>query len=257
MSPEFWADAYLNNQFGMVPFIGDLLGLIDLGSRVDRELSRLERENGKPIHRRLQLYQDSGTSLLGTQSGIANGGLAPVLSSFCYAPVTGNLKMGFQDVLMWEKEITFEGEFLFHFPDKFRDPAFRTELGLQLMGVIPNLHVMYQLTPWTWLIDWFSSAGAVVSNMTLMNKYHQVAKYAYVMCHEKYTTTRNASTEIKVGPFPSTQKAQVFCTAQEVREYKSRVAASPYGFGLTWDGFSPYQLSILAALGVSKPRTLR
>jgi len=37
-----------------------------------------------------------------------------------------------------------------------------------------------------------------------------------------------------------------------VIETKMRQRANPYGFGLTWSGLSPFQLSILAALGINK-----
>jgi len=39
-----------------------------------------------------------------------------------------------------------------------------------------------------------------------------------------------------------------------VTETKIRRKANPFGFGLKWDGLSPFQLSIAAALGLSKGR---
>jgi len=33
---------------------------------------------------------------------------------------------------------------------------------------------------------------------------------------------------------------------------KKRYGANPFGFGVVWNGLSPFQLSILAALGISK-----
>jgi hypothetical protein len=37
-----------------------------------------------------------------------------------------------------------------------------------------------------------------------------------------------------------------------VTETKKRVPASPFGFGITWDGLSPLQVSILGALGITR-----
>jgi len=37
-----------------------------------------------------------------------------------------------------------------------------------------------------------------------------------------------------------------------VAETKVRRPANPFGFGITWGGLSPFQLSIAAALGLSR-----
>jgi ABC-type polysaccharide/polyol phosphate export permease len=35
-------------------------------------------------------------------------------------------------------------------------------------------------------------------------------------------------------------------------ETKQRYRANPFGFGITWDGLSPLQLAIAAALGITR-----
>jgi len=37
-----------------------------------------------------------------------------------------------------------------------------------------------------------------------------------------------------------------------VLETKQRVKANPFGFGVSWDGLSPFQYSIAGALGLSR-----
>jgi hypothetical protein len=37
-----------------------------------------------------------------------------------------------------------------------------------------------------------------------------------------------------------------------VTETKQRVGANPFGFGLTWDGLSPLQKAIAAAVGITR-----
>jgi hypothetical protein len=74
-----------------------------------------------------------------------------------------------------------------------------------------------------------------------------VMHYGYVMEHvvESDEIVLSGWTPQK-GSFPSDLKIVV------VRETKTRLRASPYGFGLTFEDFSPRQLAILAALGISR-----
>jgi len=37
-----------------------------------------------------------------------------------------------------------------------------------------------------------------------------------------------------------------------VTETKKRIRANPFGFGVSWDGLSPFQASIAAALGITR-----
>jgi len=39
-----------------------------------------------------------------------------------------------------------------------------------------------------------------------------------------------------------------------IKRTRQRQRANPFGFGLTWDGLNSFQLSILAALGLSRGR---
>jgi hypothetical protein len=75
---------------------------------------------------------------------------------------------------------------------------------------------------------------------------NQVLAYGYMMEHtiEKYTYHFVGPHKLKTKKDPD--------PVTLVRESKIRRRATPYGFGITWDGFSSFQLSILAALGLSK-----
>lgn len=249
-SAKFWADAYLNHQFGWAPFVQDLFGFLSLGSRVDQALNQLIKRNGQPIHRRFTMLNEDYYQNLGSTS-LLSGGIVPVLDGHSYAGTSD--KTVYTDRLHVKRRIYFEGKFRYYFtPEELRNPDFRNYLRLQLAGVIPDMNTVYQLVPWTWFYDWFVNTGDIVKNLSAMSKYRQVALYAYVMCSESYTARRLASTVVKTGPFPSSSNSQIICISEKTQEYITRVAASPYGFGLSWSGFSPYQLSILAALGMSR-----
>lgn len=113
-----------------------------------------------------------------------------------------------------------------------------------LYGVAPTPDVLWNLAPWSWAVDWFANIGDVIENASNALLYSQVLRYGYVM--ETTTVTDTYTLES-----PNFKGGSRFITSLETIT-KKRVKASPYGFGLTWDGFNTYQLSILAALGISR-----
>jgi hypothetical protein len=74
-----------------------------------------------------------------------------------------------------------------------------------------------------------------------------VMRRGYIMCstREKHTYTHPGINIVNYGPTGALVES--FQTTS-----KMRLRASPYGFGLTFDGFSPRQLAILAALGITQ-----
>lgn len=76
-----------------------------------------------------------------------------------------------------------------------------------------------------------------------------VVKYGYMMEHTIVCDTYSVS-----GLHSGNGVALPPIETRLFTETKKRVEATPYGFGLNWDGFSTYQKSILAALGISKLR---
>jgi hypothetical protein len=109
---------------------------------------------------------------------------------------------------------------------------------------------LWNLTPWSWAVDWFSSAGDVIHNLNAWSKYGLVLRYGYVMEHtlNETTYTRRMSTPLLVGQYPSDST----CSASFCTETKKRYRANPFGFGVSWEGLNPTQISILGALGITK-----
>jgi hypothetical protein len=129
----------------------------------------------------------------------------------------------------------------------------------QLLGLEFTPDMLWQLTPWTWLLDWASNIGAVAQNLSTLDWSNVLLDYAYLtFCVRTETSvgmellpswvvgSGNNSYEITPSlPYFS----QKFSSVEKVREQ-----ASPFGFSVSWDALSAYQLSILAALGITRGR---
>jgi hypothetical protein len=119
----------------------------------------------------------------------------------------------------------------------------------QILGTRLTPEVVWNLAPWSWAADWFSNLGDVVTNFSYFGADDLAMRYGYVM--EKNTSTIHASWSGKVNlagsPNTLISLNESFGSLTMQRRY-----ASPFGFGLTFDGFTPRQQAITVALGLTR-----
>lgn len=146
-----------------------------------------------------------------------------------------------------KRKIWFEGCYTYFIPDD----TFRRRIAEadQLLGTTPDVAMLYNLAPWSWAADWVSNMGSLLENYTAFSSDGLVLSYGYVM--ETVSVSRHYVLEgIRYASYPGRHTlTQTFTTTR-----KRRLKASPYGFAVTWDGFTPRQLSILASLGITRGR---
>ena len=118
----------------------------------------------------------------------------------------------------------------------------------KLFGLSLTPDLVWELTPWSWAIDWFSNTGDVISNASSLGLAGLVMKYGYMMEETSVTTTYSMPSTGITG----VKGAPPDCMWRKVT--KRRREANPFGFGLTWEGLSPTQLAITAALGITHLR---
>jgi hypothetical protein len=117
-----------------------------------------------------------------------------------------------------------------------------------VLGVLPNPETFYNLTPWSWLVDWKLNVGDVLKNITYLGKDGLVMRYGYIMekiVRVETDTLSGLVSNTSSAPYPTI--VQRYTTVS-----KRRIRATPYGFGLNPASFSKKQWAILAALGISK-----
>lgn len=142
----------------------------------------------------------------------------------------------------------FSGSFTYHLPSDYKSRNEMRRIAAQateILGLEITPEVIWNLTPWSWAVDWFANTGDVLSVISDMASDGLVVNYGYLMEKSIVKDTYEKTVRL-VG-----QPTRTYTTVLET-ERKRRRRATPFGFGLDWDSFSPRQIAITAALGLTK-----
>lgn len=238
---------YLGYQFGIKPYVSDIMDLVKSITNFDKNLRQLVRDNGKAVRRKGRVSFDEAATVASTSSTNQGGMVLP-------SQLAGQLSTGIynQDKTISNSlEFWFSGRFRYHLdplrhgvgpiPDRERFQLQRILYGLDPTDV----SLIWELMPWSWLIDWIVPIGPMIDNLVNDQADHLVADYAYIMGRSVTKTHTVVRGRLANSP-PFITSLQIIDTT------KQRAVASPYGFGYSFSGFNPKQLAILAALGVSR-----
>jgi hypothetical protein len=237
---------YLNLQFGWLPLYSDVQKFAYAVKNQDEVLAQYERDSGKRLKRRITILEERTT-----ESYAWNGASAkptPALPTTCSPD-------GFASVALRQiREITrrqwFSGCFTYYLEPE-RSGVKGRKRWLQeankLYGVRLTPETLWNLTPWSWGVDWFSNVGDVLHNASAFANDGLVMPYGYMMeqCSIKDHYT-NSGAQYKSPGIPSTY-TQTFTTYT-----KRRVKATPFGFGIDLSSLTGRQLAIVSALGLSR-----
>lgn len=240
---------YLNAQFGWIPLISDIHDAVGAAKNAAKIMDQFKRDAGRNVRRRYEFPVEKSTEIVRSYSGFGAGTSAGLATGVLQGSHFYNSdESGFYYT---ERETTrktwFSGAFTYHMP------AQNTQVGrfmsaIQeydlLFGGVPTPDVLWNLTPWSWATDWFANTGDVLSNISNAALYGQVLRYGYLM--EKTTIVDRNHLEL-----PQCKVATKFDSVVKTT-IKRRIQANPFGFGVSFDGLNAYQLSILAALGMTR-----
>lgn len=239
-NPRNLAGEFLNWEFGIKPTVRDIQSLLKTVNDHQSIVDRYFDNAGKQIRRRYSFPDDIDV----TSSTSASGRYPfPALPTQAYTS-SGVLST----VRHYRRRMWFSACYIYYAPSD-RDLLGRLNRSRQaaylLGGIGLNPEAAWNATSYSWLVDWVSNVGDVLHNISVLTNLDVVIRYAYLMCHEAIEDTYTL-TGVSGPNVPSALSLGL------VSESKSRIHASPYGFGLTWEGFSPKQLAILAALGITR-----
>ena len=114
-------------------------------------------------------------------------------------------------------------------------------------GFMPNPKSLWEATPFSWLIDYFTNSGDFIHSTFMAGIDGSVLVRGYVMCRSQVKTEYTWEGNIKVAG--TLRPHTLTWYTEEV--IKQRESARPYGVGFTGEALIAKQLSILTALGIS------
>jgi len=241
------ADEYLNFQYGWAPIASDMSSIAYAIYSADAVLRQYERDAGRMVRRSYHFPPVKTVSYNEVDSGVAwiLGGISGGLLDGAAAAGGKVLRTDSTERRVW-----FSGAFTYHLPGSYSRNHEMARIALEakkVLGLSLTPETAWNLTPWSWAVDWFSNVGDVLSNVSDAMADSLVMGYGYLMEH-----TVSKRSYSFYGPTGAKTRGARPATVDFVIETKQRVQANPYGFGLTWSSLSKFQLSILAALGITK-----
>jgi hypothetical protein len=239
-------DAYLNLEFGWKPFISDLEKSVEAIAHAEDIMSQYERDSGRVVRRGYyfpEFKEESESYIRGNTTPWYNPSSSVIDSSYLNRGSVTRTERTF-------RKIWFKGAFTYYVPP-VADPLTREGVAYAIIqarkvhGLSLTPDAIWNMTPWSWMVDWFSNTSEVLSNLSDWIIDNQVLRYGYIMEHSLREWTYSF-----IGA--SAPGAAIVPPVTLVTETKRRVRATPYGFGLSFDSFSNRQKAIVAALGLSR-----
>lgn len=241
---------YLNIVFGWAPLVGDVLKFCRAIVFADKILQQYRRDSGKRIRRRSELPENLVTVSSPPTTVGTTLSLGGVVGDDLFSNYSSD-SVGQQTITHQTSETySFSGAFSYlltgdeNFYDKMAEFG---RFANKLLGVKISIDVLWQVAPWSWLSDWFTSIGSIIDVNNSIAQDNLVIQYGYLMRHSRYVRTWNHdgitfANSGHTGPLRT----------EYIRTKKERVRATPYGFGINPGALTEQQWAILIALGLTK-----
>lgn len=235
---------FLNVEFGWLPLVGEVSQVRDAVRHHRDILNQYHRDEGRNVRREFEFPVEKSTV---TVTGTGHATFPTEGNAFSTAvgvPLSERVLTLETSVRKW-----FSGAFTYGLPSQ--SDSWGRAIGIgsdadKLYGIALTPDVIWELTPWSWAIDWFTNAGDVITNLTNFELAGQIMRYGYMMEEKSTRITASLKTcamkgaETKAGP-----------SSWVEHRSKVRRPANPFGFGLTGADLSPTQVLIAAAVGIS------
>jgi hypothetical protein len=220
--------------------ISDIMDFVEVSTSATRRIQSLDANSGKGIRRSRTVLRETSTPVTTVSTG-----------EFPYPPIGPAVSGGtLRTVVSRTRDVWFKGSFTYYLPQLdgsissfYRRYQFYAH---KLFGLQLDADLLWKLTPWSWASDWLLNTGSVVRNLSAFTGQGLVMNYGYLMeTKTELTTWTLEGVTTHSVPLPK-------LTSGLLKVTKSRTHATPYGFGLNPASFTPFQTSIVTALGINR-----
>lgn len=245
---------YLNTVFAWQPLVQDVLKICRAVVYSADILNQYEQDVGRQIRRSFNYPEVnvSNETLMGDDGYVDGYTISNYSNSFYYGFYGNDTARARGNYFLSTTTSTnywFRGAWMY-FIEEGTTPIDRinrfAQLARKLLGIKLDAEVLWELAPWSWLIDWFTNIGDIISINSGIANDSLVLRYGYFMRR----STRHLNATHSGVTFRSFTPGPIFFQAE--LEEKRRMRSTPYGFGLNTETFNAQQWAILAALGLTK-----
>lgn len=161
---------YLSYHFGWKQLHKDLRELTELPEKISKKLNFLIRRSGK-----LTTFRNSKV-LLDGESGFSSG--------YVYDNTNGDKEWSctHSHRISRETEIRLAINATFDFPP-INVPHLRNRFFYDQVGLIPRFIDVYNIIPWTWLVDWFTGLGNYLELIEEINHDPLLINWGLITAH--------------------------------------------------------------------------
>jgi hypothetical protein len=227
---------YLNWQFGWAPLMSDLKKFATSVLNSHQMIAQYRKGANQSQRRRFDFP-------------IRAESASDPVNTIVWQPGIQSFGSGFYNTYRYDRT-WFVGRFVYYLPvdDSLisRMTRYRAYAS-KLYGVRATPEVIWNLAPWSWAADWFGDIGDVVHNASALGTDSLVMQEGW-MCSHTISEDVMVGTASLSGPGASASQA----SKRYFYETKTRIPATPYGFGFDMSSLSGRQSAILAAIGVSR-----
>jgi hypothetical protein len=231
---------YVSYMFGWRQTYSDIRELVLAPEKIGKRINFLIRRNGKATTYRLQKVIPEGS--------------VPS-SGFSYTVYPGETVIGNDSNITMNHTLKMVISTTFEFPDVDL-PSFRTKEYYRQLGVVPSITDLYNLTPWTWLFDWFTGFGKYVEIIDSINNDKDLINWGLLSCLTEGEVATTYSAKIQNSDSHGTEPTSFTYPVSghtSILRFKSHLRRDASGLLNVRSAGEPtqlnaYQLSILGAL---------
>ncbi len=256
---NYFGSEFLNIQFGWTPLIQEYFNLIKVGLNLERVIYY-------ESFRRKRQWEGPSVSSSGSSVISLNALGSPYPSAYRFSETGDVMGPNAGAGVLYEQQTSMVESEDYHWSSRYtglakasrRAESFSDQAMdvFKRLGAIDDPTLLWDLTPYSWLVDWFTTMGDSLSNANvyspLSGKYN--VDFAYLTTQRVHSEQGHLLRRSGVLSPYYLSHAVTQPTSVGLSTTRWRDRATPFGFGTQMASLNAGQFAILVALGLAQRR---